>query len=79
MGIFVIRKCMYGLKEAGILAFKCLVKKVALSSYHIFNYTPIMWTHDNRNSMFELAVDDVGIKYSSIDVMQHLIYLLRND
>ena len=57
-----ILKGMYGLKKAGIIAFRILVKNLTPHGYHPVKYTPCLWSHKIRNSMFTLVVDDFGIK-----------------
>ena len=70
---------MYGLKEAGIIAFQRLVKKLAPHGYHPCKHTPSLWRHITRNIMFTLAVDDFGIKYFYHDDVDHLHHALRQD
>ena len=72
-----IRKGMYGLKEAGIIAFKRLVEKLAPHGYHPCKHTPGLWTHTTRQIMFTLAVDDFGIKYFKREDAQHLFNALQ--
>ena len=38
------RRGMYGLKEAGIIAFKQLVRKLVPDGYHPRKQTPGLWT-----------------------------------
>ena len=61
-----IRKGMYGLKEAGIVAYKNLVKNLAPFGYEPMKYTPGLWRHTARRTTFTLAVDDFGIKHFTI-------------
>ena len=58
-----ICKGMYRLKEAGIIAFKKLMKNLEPHGYHPVRCTPCLWRHKDRNIMFTLAVDDFGIEY----------------
>jgi hypothetical protein len=58
-----IRKGMYGLKEAAILAYDQLVAHLAPSGYYPVEHTPGLWRHLTRRTTFTLAVDDFGIKY----------------
>ena len=74
-----IRKGMYGLKEAGIIAFKRLVEKLAPHGYHPCKHTPGLWTHTTRQIMFTLAVDDFGIKYFKREDAQHLFNALQEN
>jgi len=60
-----IRKGMYGLKEAAILAYDQLKDNLAKYGYIPFKHTPGMWHYATRQLTFTLAVDDFGIKYFS--------------
>jgi len=53
---------MYGIPQAGILANKILVKRLAKESYYQCQFTPSIWRHIWHPVMFCLVVDDVGIK-----------------
>ena len=53
-----IRKGMYGLPQAGILANKLLKKRLGRHGYHECKHTPGLWTHDWRPVTFVLVVDD---------------------
>ena len=57
-----IRKGMYGLKEAGIIALKLLVKNLFPLGYHSVHLTPGLWKHDSHNINFTLDVENFGIK-----------------
>jgi hypothetical protein len=70
---FEIWKGIYGLKEAGIIAFQHLVKNLAKHGYEPMPFTPGLWRHRSRPTTFTLCVDDFGIKYFSKTDAQHLI------
>ena len=53
-----IKKGMYGIKQAGIIANQELVKHMAPFEYHPVQHTPGLWVHDNRQTIFSLVVDD---------------------
>jgi hypothetical protein len=74
-----IRRGMYGLKEAGIIAFNQLVKKLAPSGYEPMPFTPGMWRHRTKRTTFVLCVDDFGVKYFSNADAMHLINALQTD
>ena len=74
-----IRKGIYGLKEAGIIAFQRLVKNLAPHGYRPMRYTPGMWRHDSLPTTFTLAVDDFGIKYFNKEHHDHLLNALCQD
>jgi hypothetical protein len=64
--VFVeIRRGMYGLPQAGLIAQELLEKRLNARGYYQSKFTPGLWTHDTRNTKFALVVDDFGIKYES--------------
>lgn len=75
--VFVeIRKGMYGLPQAGLLAQELLLEKCL--NKHGYNKqsnrTPGLWTHEWCPTIpiqFSLVVDDFGIKYVGEDNLQH--------
>ena len=68
-----IHKCMHGLKEACVIAFKRLVKNLSPRGYHPVKHTPGLWRHTSWKIMLTLAVDDFGIKYVDMKDIQHII------
>jgi hypothetical protein len=58
-----IRKGMYGLKQAGLLATQLLQKRLAPFGYFPACQTPGLWLHLKRPIAFSLIVDDFTIKY----------------
>jgi hypothetical protein len=58
-----IKKGMYGLPQAGILANKLLQRNLANDGYRSTQHTHGLWTHDTRPISFSLEVDDFGVKY----------------
>jgi hypothetical protein len=72
-----IRKGMYGLPQAGILANRRLVKHLAKSGYHEMPRTPGLFRHETRPVTFCLVVDDFGIKYVGKEHADHLLATLR--
>ncbi len=73
-----IRKGMYGLPQAGILANKLLTKRLALHGYAPTTHTHGLWRHKTRPITFTLVVDDFGIKYVGKEHADHL-YRVLND
>ena len=67
-----IKKGMYGLKQAAILAYDNLVKTLAPHGYHPVPNTQGMWKHTTRPTRFCLCVDDFGVKYFSKTDLEHL-------
>jgi nitrous oxide reductase accessory protein NosL len=68
---------MYGLKEAAIITFNQLVKKLAPHGYAPAPFTPGLWRHNTKRTTFVLCVDDFGVKYFSQPDAQHLIDALK--
>ena len=72
-----IRRGMYGLPQAGILANKILRERLAPHGYYEMPHTPGLWRHKERPTQFTLVVDDFGVKYTSKEDAQHLINALK--
>ena len=56
-----IRRGMYGLPQAGILANKLLRTRLARHGYFEQPHTPGLWKHLSRPVWFNLCVDDFGV------------------
>lgn len=67
-----IRKGMYGLPQAGVLANKLLKERLARHGYFEQPHTPGLWKHVSRPVWFNLCVDDFGIKYIGREHLRHL-------
>jgi len=74
---FEIRRGMYGLKEAGIIAYKHLVKNLLPYGYTQLHNTPGVWKHQHRKTTFTLCVDDFGVKYFDKNDAEHLIAAIK--
>ena len=72
-----IKKGMYGLKQAAILAYKLLLKRLALHGYIPIPLTDGLFKHKTRPTIFALCVDDFGVKYNSDDDLLHLQQTLK--
>lgn len=72
-----VRKGMYGLPQAGMLANKLLAKRLAKHGYHQVRHTPGLWTHTTRPISFALVVDDFAVKYVGKEHAQHLLGALK--
>ena len=57
-----VRKGMYGLPQAGMLAHKLLEKRLNKKGYVKSKLTPGFWTHKWRPISFNLCFDDFGVK-----------------
>ena len=58
-----IIKGLYGLKQAALNAYKYLSKLLTNGGYESIPNTLGMWKHSTRRTIFNLCVDDFGIKY----------------
>jgi hypothetical protein len=68
-----IRKGMYGLPQAGIIAQQLLEERLEKDGYCQSKTTPGLWMHDTRPISFSLVVDDFGVKYVGEKNAQHLL------
>ena len=73
-----IQKGMYGLPQAGRLAYDKLVKHLAIYGYVPCKRTPGLWQHITKDTKFTLVVDDFGIKYHSHANAEHLIAAIKD-
>jgi hypothetical protein len=74
-----IRKGMYGLPQAGILANKLLKKRLARHGNFEQPHTPGLWKHVTRPIWFNLCVDDFGIRYIGQEHLQLLYDALQKE
>jgi hypothetical protein len=58
-----IRKCMYGFRQAGLLANQLLQTRLAPFGYYPARHTPNLWLHKTRPLSFTLIVDDFADIY----------------
>jgi hypothetical protein len=58
-----IRRAVWGLPQAGILANTLLQKQLKPYGYYECVNTPGLWRHANRPITFSLIVDDFGVNY----------------
>ena len=72
-----IKKGMYGLKQAAILAYNNLKANLAQHGYTPVVGTVGMWKHDTRRTKFCVCVDDFGIKYYDKKDADHLLDCLK--
>jgi hypothetical protein len=76
-----IKKGMYGLPQAGILANNLLGQQLAAKGYYQCQHTPGLWRHMWRTITFCLVVDDFGfgIKVTDMEDFHHLKTALKED
>jgi hypothetical protein len=67
-----IRKGMYGLKQAGLLANQLLKTRLAPFGYYPARYNPGLWLHKTRPISFTLVVDNFAVKYVGKQHAEHL-------
>ena len=78
--IFVaVKRGMYGLPQAGILAQELLEQRLNQHGYSQSKLTPGFWTHEWRPICFTLVVDDFGVKYEGKEHADHLISAVREN
>ena len=70
---------MYGLKEAGIIAYKHLVRNLQTHGYAPVAHAPGLCNHTTLPTTFTLSVDDFGIKFFAADDATHLLNVLREN
>ena len=66
-----IDKGMYALKQSGVITNQEVVKHMAPFGYHTVQHTPVLWVHDNINTIFRLVVDNFCVQYSSTEHADH--------
>jgi hypothetical protein len=74
-----VRRGMYRLPQAGIIAQDLLTKQLKKARYCQSKIMPGYWRHDWRPISFTLVVDDFGVKYDNKDDVKHLISSLSQD
>ncbi len=74
-----MRRAVWGLPQAGILANKLLQKRLAPKGYYKCKQTPGLWRHGTRPISFTLVVDDFGVKYTNKADVNHLIECLKEN
>ena len=71
-----VKKGMYGLPHAGILAQELLEERLNKHDYFQSQHTPGFWTHKWRPICFSLVVDDFGVKYVGKEHAEHLVSVI---
>jgi hypothetical protein len=74
-----MRRVVWGLPQAGILANKLLRKRLLPHGYYECTHTPGLWRHLTRPISFTLVVDDFGVKYVGKEHINHLIEYLQEN
>ena len=74
-----MRRAVWGLPQASILANKLLRQRLLPHGYYKCNNTPGLWKHTTRPISFTLVVDDFGVKYVGKEHVDHSIRCIKND
>ena len=72
-----LRREVWGLPQAGILANKRLKRKLAPFGYHECKNTLGLWYPDTRKIAFTLVVNNFGVKYVNKSNVEHLTASLK--
>ena len=72
-----IKKGMYGLKQAAILAYVQLTEFLERLGYFPEPHCMGLWSHKTQKTKFCLCVEDFGIKYHSQDNANYLLSCLK--
>ena len=68
-----LRRALWGIPQAGILANKKLCWKLEPHGYFKRENTPSLWYHISQPILFTLVVDDFGVKFVGKEHADHLI------
>ncbi len=68
-----MRRTVWGLPQAGILASKLLPKQIRPHGYYKCKHTPGLWGHLTHPISFTLVVNDFRVKYVGRKHVNHLI------
>eukprot|EP00957_Ditylum_brightwellii_P189305 14408882-Ditylum_brightwellii.AAC.1 len=74
-----ISKGMYSLPQDGRAAHDLLLKNMVPHGYYPWAYTPGLWHHTYKPTIFVLCVDDFGVKYMCQEDANHLINSIKNN
>jgi hypothetical protein len=73
-----MRRAVWGLPQAGILANKRLRQKLAPFGYFEHVNTPGLWYHESCQISFTLFIDDFGVKYVNKADADHLVASIKS-
>jgi hypothetical protein len=72
-----MRRAVWGLPQASILANKLLQRRLLPQGYYECHNTPSLWKHHTRPITFTLVVDDFRVKYDGREHADHLIQCIK--
>ena len=73
-----MRRAVWGLPQASILANKLLKKRLAPHGYYECANTPALWGHTTSPLTFTLVVANFSINYTNPSQVLHLITCLKH-
>ena len=73
-----VRKGMYGLPQASILAQRLSKERLNKKGYKQSALTLGFWSHQWRHNSFTVCVDAFGVKYVGKQDVEHLMEALRD-
>ena len=73
-----LKKGMYSLRQAAILAYENLKTNLAKDEYKPITGIVGMWEHETHPTKFCICVEKFGIKYFSQEDADHLLSSLQN-
>ena len=73
----MIKRGMYGLKQAARLAYDNLKLHIGKYGYYPDKVATNIWSHQDRRTKFCLYVDDFGVQYFCKEDADHLIKVLQ--
>jgi hypothetical protein len=76
-GYIEMRRAVWGLPQAGILANKQLRQKLAPFGYHKSTNTLGLWRHESQPLTFTLLVNNFGVKFVNKADVDHLIASIK--
>ena len=68
---------MYGFKEARVIAFDQLVRKLDPFGYETMPLTDGLWGHKTKMTAFTICADNFGVQYLSKQDAKHLINAIK--
>jgi hypothetical protein len=76
---FQVDKGLYGLVQAGKLAYDQLLQRLTSADFYPAPNAPGLFVHRKRPISFTLCVDDFGVKYTNNDNFDFLVSTLQKD
>jgi hypothetical protein len=72
-----MRRAVWGLPQARILANNLLCKRLLPHGYYECAKMPGLWKHKTRPILFTLVVDNFGVKYVGKELVEHLMWCIK--